>query len=265
MEVIIALLLAGVGLALIFYLRPKLLEDITEIKYLKTKTIAELNDMFTQMENSGLGNEYREFVELKGIPVSDNLVVTPFSDKKVVYCESKLIQVTQVTENYRDSNGMMRTRVRKQEIPISNEKSSQYVLLKDNSSQTPVALEVTASGCDLDIPKSWDRFEPKSNLGHYRYFNSFNFGRFGAETLGFKMVEKTINENQSLYVIGEAFKEGNQIHIGKPRDEKKPFIITTKSEEDLVNTSKQKSTMALVGGIIFIVIGIIMIIFKMKG
>ena len=73
-------------------------------------------------------------------------------------------------------------------------------------------------------------------------------------------IEKTINENQSLYVLGEAFRVGDTIHIGKPQDSKKPFIVTTKSEEDFVNKSDQNAKFALIGGIVAIVIGIIFLV-----
>ncbi len=260
MEIIIPLLLVGGGCVAIFYIRPKTLNNVTEIKYMQTKTISELDDMFRQMDSNGLGNDYREYVELKGVVKSDNLVDTPFSNRKVVYCDSTLSQVTEFREQYRDGNGHMQTRVTKHENTISNEKSSQEIYLNDNSCQETVALEINGTGCKLDIPKTFDRFEPKGNLGNYKYFNSFSWNRYGAETLGFKMTEKTINENQNLYVIGEAFRVGNQIHIGKPQDNKKPFIITTKSEEDLVNKSTQNAKIALVGGIIAIVIGIVMLL-----
>ncbi len=260
MEIIIPLLLVGGGLVAIFYIRPKTKNNITEIKYMQTKTISELDDMFRQMDSNGLGNDYREYVELKGVVKSDNLVDTPFSNRKVVYCDSTLSQVTEFREQYRDGNGHMQTRVTKHENIISNEKSSQEIYLNDNSSQEAVAIEINGTGCKFDVPKTFDRFEPKGNLGNYKYFNSFSWNRYGAETLGFKMTEKTINENQNLYVIGEAFRVGNQIHIGKPQDNKKPFIITTKSEEDLVNKSTQNAKIALVGGIIAIVIGIVMLL-----
>lgn len=261
MEVLIPLLLIGGGLGAIFYLRPKLQNNVTEMKYMQTKTISELNEMFAQMDENGLGNDYREFVELKGTVVSDNLVDAPFSNKKVAYCESKLSQVTEIREQYKDSNGNMQTIVRKDENTISNEKTSQEISMKDGSSDETVVLELNATGCKLDIPKTFDRFEPKGNLGGYRYFNSFSWSRFGAETIGFKMVEKTIAANQSLYVIGEAFRVGNVLHIGKPQDSKKPFIITTKSEEDLINSSNKNAMFSLIGGIIAIVVGII-IFFK---
>jgi len=265
MNILLSILLIAGGLVAIFYIRPKKQNDVTEIKYMKTKTIAELKDMFGQMAENGLGSDYREFVELKGTAVSDNLVNTPFSNRQVAYCDSSLKQVTESTEQYRDNNGYMQTRVNKQEHVISEEKSSQEIGLKDGSSEEAVMLEINGTGCKLDIPKTFDRFEPKNNLGNYSYFQSFSWNRFGAETLGFKMTEKTIEANQNLYVIGEAFKVGNTIHIGKPQDTKKPFIVTTKSEEDLVNKSSQTALFLLLGGIAVIVLGIGMIISMIVG
>lgn len=264
MGILVPILLIGGGLFVIFYLRPKTQNNATEIKYMQTKSISELKEMFDQMDSNGLGNDYREFVELKGTVVSDELIDTPFTDRKVAYCESKLAQVTETREQYRDNNGNMQTRTTKHENIISDEKTSQVISMIDNSSNEPVVLEINGTGCDLDIPKTFDRFEPKTNLNNYRYFNSFSWNRYGTETLGFRMVESTINANQSLYVIGEAFKVGNQIHIGKPQDSKKPFIITTKSEEDLVNSSNQKSMFYLIGGIVLIVVGVFMFFNLMK-
>jgi len=260
MEVLVSLLLIIGGLVAIFYIRPKTKDNVMEMQYMQTKTIHELNDMFQQMDATGLGNDYREFVELKGTVVSDNLIETPFSNRKVAYCASELLQVTETQEQYRDSDGYLRTRCGKQENRISNEQSSQDIAMTDDSTNESVVLEINGTGCKLDIPKTFDRFEPKGNLGSYRYFNSFSWSRFGAETLGFRMTEETIDANQSLYVIGEAFKVGNKIHIGKPQDNKKPFIVTTKSEEDMINKSKQNELMALIGGIVVILIGIVSLI-----
>ena len=258
MGILIPILLIGGGLAAIFYFRPKTQNNITEIKFMQTKTISELGDMFNQMDSNGLGNDYREFVELKGNIVSNSLVEAPFSGRKVAYCNSRLAQVTESREEYRDSNGNLRTRVTKHENEISNEKTSQSISMTDSSSNIPVVLEINGTGCKLDIPKTFDRFEQKNNLRNYNYFNTFSWDRYGAETLGFKMTEETIDANQSLYVIGEAYKVGNEIHIGKPQDTKKPFIVTTKSEEEIVNSSSQNSLFLLVGGIVAIIIGCVM-------
>ena len=164
MGIILPIVLILGGLFAIFYIRPKTKGNVTEIKYLQTKTISELKETFNQMEQNGLGNEYREFVELKGNAISDRLIETPFSDRKVAYCESKLAQVTESRESYRDTNGNVRTRIQKHENTISNEKSSQEISMVDNSSNEQVVLEINGTGCKLDIPKTFDRFEPKTNL-----------------------------------------------------------------------------------------------------
>ena len=127
MEIILPILLIAGGLGSIFYIRPKVKNNVTEVKYMQTKTISELKDMFKQMDENGLGNDYRGFVELNGTIVSDNLVDAPFSNQKVVYCESRLAQVTEIREQYRDSNGNTQTRIRKHETTISDEKSSQDI------------------------------------------------------------------------------------------------------------------------------------------
>lgn len=259
MEILIPILLIGGGLISIFYLRPKMQNHITEIKYMQTKKVSELKEMFQQMAESGLENEYREFVEIKGTASnSGELVETPFSNQKVVYCESRLAQVVEEKQQYRDKDNNLRMRVNKREIEISNEKSSHEILLSDSSCEEKVVIEINGSGSKLDIPLTFDRFEPKANLNQYGYFRSFPMNRYGAETLGFKMTEKIIRPSQNLYVIGEAFKVGDTIHIGKPQDNKKPFLVTTKSEEDLINSSNQKAMLYLIGGIIAIIVGIVM-------
>ncbi len=258
MNFLIGILLIIGGLVVIFYIRPQKMNSITESKYMQTKAISELQESINNMSSSGYG-EYREYVELKGTVTSENSTKTPFSERKVAYCESKLYEVTEREERYRDSNGNMQNRIRKDENIISNEKSSQVLYMKDSSSNESVVLDINASGCKFDIPKTFDRFEPKNNLRNYGYFDRYSWNRMNAQSIGYKMVESTIENNQNLYVIGEAFKVGDQIHIGKPQDAKKPFIVTTKTEEDLINSSNKQALAMLIGGIVVIVLGFIML------
>lgn len=248
-HIIFSILLLVAGLVAIFYFRPKMNKRVMEMKYMQTKKISELKESFSQMRQNGLEDNYREYVELKGTAVADEPVVTPFSNQPVVYCESTLSQVTEQRESYQDSDGNWQERVNRNENVISNEKTSQYIYLKDSSDPEKVTLEINASGCSPDIPKTFDRFEPRNNLARYSFFNSFSFGGFGADTLGFRMVEKTIKPNQQMYVLGEAYLSGDEIHIGTPSDHKNPFVVTTKSEDDMINTSSKNSMIALIGGI----------------
>lgn len=260
MMILTGLILIAAGIAGIVYFRPKFKNDIMEIQYMETSTIDELETMFAQMDESGLGSDYRQYVELKGPAFVNQPVTTPFSNQSVAYCESRLQQVTEEKERYRDSKGNYHDRINKREHTISNEKSGEAIYLRDSASGTQILLDLSASGCKLDIPTTYDRFEPKNNLHNHRFFHSFSYNSNDASTLGFRMNEKTIKVNQMLYVIGEAFKTGDQIMIGRPMDSKKPFIISTKSEDDLVNHGKRNAQIALLGGIAAIVAGIVCIV-----
>jgi hypothetical protein len=83
----------------------------------------------------------------------------------------------------------------------------------------------------------------------------------GARTLGFRMIEKTIPVGQSLYVLGEAWLEGLKVKIGRPRDVKKPFIVSVRSETDIVQSNNRSARIALVIGIVIAVAGVLVMIF----
>lgn len=250
------ILIAG-GAFTIVYLRPKMLNHVREMKFMTTSTLEEVQGVFDMMRADGLENTFRHYVEVKGIICCEQPVHTPFSGKEVAYCSSKLYSVTQNTEYEKDSNGNTRTRTVKKEDLLSDESSSDVLFLKDHSSNLKVALDIKR-GCQFDIPETFDRFEPVRNLEDYRYFRSFQHDR--PNLLGYRMKEKTIGLQQSLYVLGEAYKEGDCIHIGKPRDKAKSFIVSTKSEDELVGKYDKYAKIALLGGIGAIFAGILFFI-----
>ena len=264
MGIIISIALIGVGIYCSVFLRKKAIDDVTEIKFMKTKTIDELTEIFSQMDDSGLGDTYREFVELKGIVNDENKTETPFSKKEVAYCESITYEVLQETKEHIDSNGRRTTSTQKREEELSREKSSQYISMKDNSSNNSVILEINGYGCKFDIPETYDRFQSESDIRRNPIngvnITINNYSHNNSKLLGYRFKEKTINFSQSLYVIGEAFRRDGKIYIGKPQDSKKPFIVTTKSEEDLINTSNTRAITLLIGGILLIIGGIIYLI-----
>jgi hypothetical protein len=63
-----------------------------------------------------------------------------------------------------------------------------------------------------------------------------------------------------MYVLGEAYMDCGQLVVGAPRDKKKPFIVSTKSEEELIKTKKSSANLQLIGGIVCAVIGVIAVI-----
>ncbi|MBM3713235.1 MAG: hypothetical protein FJW56_07355 [Actinobacteria bacterium] len=144
---------------------------------------------------------------------------------------------------------------------LSDQKSQNTFTIKNEGTPDKVYIDPTQSGLNFDTLKTFDRFEPVNNVKNYSFFSGFSYGSMGARTLGFRMVEHTIPLGQTLYLLGEAWLEGVRIKFGRPQDSNKPFMLSGKSEADILKENKTKANLALVFGIIIIVGGILVMIF----
>ena len=257
--IIIGVLLVIGGLLCVFLLRPRISGALMEIRFMETTPIADLAAILEQLRDAGADEgSLRQYVELKGAAEADQPDAMPFSGERVAYGRAKRVRVTERQESYRDSNGRTRTRTVKHEETVSDEKTSAPAYLSDSSINGQpgkrVLLDLSAGGIKLDIPKTYDRFEPS------------NERRIGSSrVVGYKKTEHTIKQKQQLYVIGDVYVNGGVMTLGKPSEPKKPFIVSTKSEEELINTNKRNASMALYGGVGAAVLGVILFIVGIVG
>ena len=231
-----------------------------EIKFMKTIPVSELKEILTGNVEAGLEG-YRHYCELKGKAGSDNPQRTPFSKKEVAYYNANLYQVYEETETYRDEKGVTRRRVKRSQSLISNQKSSNPIILEDPASGDRVYIDASQSGIQLDTLKTLDKFEPSGNAKKYGFLDNLKYSALGSRTLGFKMVENTIPLGQSLYVLGEALLEAKKINIIRPGDSKTPFIVSVRSEDDIVKANNRSANIALVFAILIALAGILTMIF----
>jgi hypothetical protein len=249
---------------LVFFGIKKAAGDLLEIQYQQTKSIPEVREALEAMQD--IDSNYRELVEVKGTAGCDNPPSTPYSQKKVAFYVAETYKVSEETREERDNQGHVHTRTVKHEDKLSEEESGEPLLLNDDNGDR-IVIETNGVSSKLDLQKTLDRFQnadgynPNMYRNPHRHFREFNPG-FGAgyRLLGYKQVEKTFPLNARLYVLGEAYMEGGQIIVGQPRDKSKPFIVTTKSEEELVNSKEKVVKLNLFGGIGCAVLGVIMII-----
>lgn len=256
--IITGVVLAALGGILAFFVRTRINNKNIEIQFMRTTTIPELTDTLKENEAQGLEN-YREYAELKGIASSDNPQKTPYSEQDVAFYDAAIYQVYEEVETYRDDNGTHQ-RVNRREDLMSSQKSTGNLVLKDTKTGDKAYIELPGHGVQLDTLKSLDKFEPMNMMGQYGFFNSLSFSHRGSRTLGFRMVERTIPLDHPLYVLGDASLQGGRLSISKPADSKKPYIVSVRSEEDLVRGNKTKATTALVIGIILAMGGVALII-----
>ncbi|MFQ3680513.1 MAG: GIDE domain-containing protein, partial [Pseudanabaenaceae cyanobacterium] len=77
--------------------------------------------------------------------------------------------------------------------------------------------------------------------------------------------ESAIVVGSRLYVLGEARVIDNQVTIAKPSNPSDPFLISVKSEEEIVSQRQQNTTNALVGAIAGSVLGLICLLAGLAG
>lgn len=258
-QFIIGGIMAAGGIFLSIFLPLKYKNKNVDIRFEKTTSISELKEILTRNAEAGLEG-YRHYVELKGIAGSDNPEKAPFSEKEAAYFNASLFQVNQEKQNpVKGVNA--KQDINKSESLITTQKSSNMISLSDIQSGEKVYIDPAQSGIRLDTSKTLDKFEPLSVIRNHDYFKNYRYTNMDSGTLGFRMMENTISLGQKLYVIGEALLDGSKILINRPRDTKKPFIVSVKSEEDIVQGNKTSANVSMVFGILLILAGIAVMIF----
>lgn len=240
-SILVSIVFLILGVVLLAYFYPKTRKRVKEITSTQTKEISELKEELMQSE----GN--RQYTELKGKTLAENLLTAPYSKREVVYYEYEVQRVSDKVDNDGSTS--------RDETTVANEKSEQNIALTDESTDSSVIVDITEK-CTIDIPTTFSEFQPGAGVAS---FGSVKISLTNTPgTLGYNIKEKTIGANQSLYVLGEAYMDSDKnIHIGKAKEGKRPFIVTTKSEEEYVKTSKTHSIIQLVTGIASIAVGLI--------
>jgi hypothetical protein len=246
--IVIGLALIAAGALCVFVLRNKLSGKAVDVQYMKTTPAAELKQTFADMASGGLDSNFRQYVELQGVAASATPPHAPYSQQSVAFYEAELVQVYEIQENYTDDQGRQQQRTVRKEQSVTNERSAEPLLLKDAATGETVMLDLQDSGLHLDLVNGCDRFEPTENMNTYGFFNAYIPRQLGSRTLGYRLKERIIPLGQQLYVLGEAYMRNGGICVGRPSDSKKSFIVSTKSEAQIVREAKTGSTIALIGG-----------------
>ncbi|MBR4555142.1 MAG: hypothetical protein IKO27_06055 [Ruminococcus sp.] len=263
--IIIGVLLVALGVYLAVFQRAKSANVALEIQAQPTKTFEEVREALEAMQE--FNPSYRELVEIKGVAASSEDVKTPYTNRSVAFYTAETIQVSETTEEYSDSQGNRKIRTTKHEDRLSSEESTAELLVRDNAGNE-IVIETNGVTGKLDLVKTHDRLETQNPYGAgydnapFRRYNRFTAPSYGTghRIIGYKQVEKTFPLGGALYVLGEAYMMAGRIWIGPPKDKKQPFIVTTKSEEQMLKDTQSSQTASTVGGIICAVLGLALFI-----
>jgi len=220
-------------------------------------------------ESFGKGN-FSLYTEIKGIAVANEPFLTEFSKKECVYCESKLVREYEVLElNKANSTNEWK---RRSETVSSNTTIADGFSLKDKTG----TILVNPKGAKIDLEQTFSKFEKEDDT--QAQGTKISFGRFSIttdkssstkRTLGYTYLEESILLNTPIYVIGEANDRSTELSVSKPREKGLSFIVSTKTEDELMADFGKKVKNYKIGayvslglGGVLIVVGIISLFVK---
>jgi hypothetical protein len=203
----------------------------------ETSSTHEVRENFNSMTDSfGQGN-FSLFTELKGVAVANTPLESELSKKECVYYKATITREYEELKKSTDSEGKVsKNWVRKSETVSTNENTATGFSLKDDSGE----IFVDITGAELHTMKTFSDFEQINDKGSSG--TNVSIGGFSLttsnengtiRTIGYKYEEHSIPLNTQLYVLGDANDRSGKLTLSKSKDKNAPFIVSTKSEDEL--------------------------------
>lgn len=186
----------------------------------------------------GDGN-FTHFCELKGKAHADSPLKSELAGVDCVYYSSKVIRKYEQREWRKDSQGNKRQQwVKKSDTVSDNVQWANGWGVKDDTgfiAIDPAKAELHAE----QVHSSFEKGEPGANSALSVKIGGFSLGIGSSNPdyrlIGYEQKEMAIKMGTDLYVLGDANDREGRLQVSKPKEKGQPFIVSTKSEDELVS------------------------------
>lgn len=183
---------------------------------------------------------FTKVAEVKGTVECGSPLKAEMSGVACVWYRSTVVREYEESYTERDSDGRTKSGTRRGSETVSTNERRTRFMVRDATGAT----EVDPEGGPIDGERVLSKFEqgevgPALSIGGFR----LSLGAIGGgrRTLGYKLEEWALPLGARVYVLGEARDEGGALRIAKPSAKGGRFIITMKSEEQLLSSAKTGS------------------------
>ena len=243
----VILLIIGI---ILFFVRKNYSTKLRSIQSANPSTIAELQQIASEIANEIGGGNLREYVKVRGIIRSDRPLLSELKQEPCVHYTMRVVREYEEKTQTRDSEGKTKTETRRASETVSSKSRSIPFLLEDRSGQ----LLVNPDGGNIDTEQILDEFRhgdsTSISFGGFTMSLGNSFGLGDRRTIGYRYSESILPCDREVLVIGTATDDGDTVTLRKPTQSDKKFIISLKSEEALA-----KSTANAVKGLFYGMVG----------
>lgn len=198
--------------------------------------------------------------EIKGLVECGSPLKAEMSGAACVWYRSTVTREYEETYTERDSDGRSKTGTRRgSETVSSNERRARF-MVRDESG----VIVVDPEGAPIDGERVLSKFEqgdvgPSLSIGGFKLSLSALGG--GRRTIGYKIEEWALPLGARVYVLGEARDDGGELRIAKPAAKGGRFIITMKSEEQLLSSAKTGSkVLNIIAGVVLVAAAVLLVL-----
>lgn len=238
------LLIVGVVLAIVgvilWVVKGKKEGQSAAMELAETSTVSAVMENYNSI-NASLGNgSFTHFVELKGKAHSDQPIKAELSQQDVVYLNKYTKHFFKEYQEKKESDGSIKMQwVKRDEVIGKTESWADDWGLKDNTG----FIQIDGAKAKIETEKLTSQVEQateESSRGLNVKIGNFKMNLGGSprkgdrQSLHFEHIEEGIKVNTDLYVLGDANDRDGVVRVSMPTDKKQPFIVSTKSEDELL-------------------------------
>lgn len=197
-----------------------LIADIKAIRATETSNLSDLRKMRTKTtKKMGHVGAWREQVEVKGTVRCSRPLTAELSQRLCIYCQTKVVEEYERTKFETDDNENTDVSDRRGTKVIKNNRDRINFYLEDATDKILIDLKEA----EIDGMTVVSEFESchRQQSPDYR-------------VLGYQRTEKIIELGSEIYIIGEVKDTDGQLQIGASDDRRKPFVISLRSQEELL-------------------------------
>ncbi|MEX1001832.1 MAG: E3 ubiquitin ligase family protein [Crocinitomicaceae bacterium] len=236
--IIIGVVLAVIGVIL-WVVKGKKESKSIHLELTDTSTVGEVLENYNSLSPTVGDGNFTHFCELKGKAHADSPIQSSLSEIECVYYSSKVIRKYEEREWKTDSEGKRQQHWQKKSDVVSENKQwANNFGIKDETG----FVEVDPAKAELHSEKvhsSFEKGEPSLGSALSAIVGKFSLGSGTVDgndyrLIGYEKVEHAIKQGENLYVLGDANDRDGSLRVSKPNTNK-PFIISTKSEDELVS------------------------------
>jgi hypothetical protein len=214
----------------------------------------------------GETGSFNQIAAVKGIVRCDSPLTSEIVKQPCVYYNMSVTR--EYEEDYYETDsktGEQTRKTRRESEQVAGNSQSIAFWVEDATGRTLV----NPDHAEFEATKVVDRFDPIGNLsGGVLSFGGFSMdlGNIlsgvgaGTRTLGYHLQELLVPLDRQIYVLGEARDSSGQLAIERPRGKGKKFIVSVKSQEELISATVSTMRWLMVSAVASGVVGIGLIV-----